>query len=120
MKREERWHGIPDLPITSARRSEPLHLCWERLQRSRLLNGDSTEGLRDTLLRYASTKEVCVIPDHPRLLSRLQLVLVDDRRRVSAHRSGERGGGRIEPQRMPVSVEEQVPGIRRRSQDRTL
>ena len=80
----------------------------EALQLSRLFNRDPPEVLRDALQRLAACEKPAVIAHNPRLLSRIELELVEDRRRVTAHRRRKRWRRAVETQRSAIAVEQQT------------
>ena len=115
--REHRRDRVADLRELTAEPSEPPHPLgnvWIADASSRL---NSPEPLRYALSGRAAIAEMSVVVDHPAGDTRVQLVLVDDRSLVPAHRGGERWSRRIKIQRAPLSIEKHS-GERRSSQDR--
>ncbi len=111
-------HSVADLPILGDAGPLESEADWEALQHRALLDREPPEAIRRHGQRPTAVGEVAVIFDDPRLGALVKLVLVNDRRRVAAHRSWQRLRRPIKIERATRPVEQQRPAMGRWSHHR--
>lgn len=109
---QARRHGVADLSVLSDPRPLEPEAGRKRLQRGALLNGEAPQTVWRDRKRLASIGEMAVVGDDPRGRAPVELLLIDDRRCVAAHRGRQRLRRAIEIKRPARPVEEKRAAVR--------